>query len=87
MPLNTNRNSVRSSDTPHTFQSRRATRRLLSPLLSLEKKSLPKIPEGAKIVCTVTGHGLKDPDIARDKCGNVIPARAEKSEILRLIGG
>lgn len=55
-------------------------------LLSLEKKSLPEIPEGAKIVCTVTGHGLKDPDIARDKCGNVIPARAEKSEILRLIG-
>ena len=24
---------------------------------------LPTIPEGARIVCTVTGHGLKDPDI------------------------
>jgi threonine synthase len=23
-----------------------------------------KIPEGSKIVCTLTGHGLKDPDIA-----------------------
>lgn len=47
---------------------------------------LPEIPEGAKIVCTVTGHGLKDPDVAREQCGNVIPARAEKGEILRLIG-
>ena len=44
-----------------------------------------QIPEGAKIVCTVTGHGLKDPDVAREQCGGVIPARAEKSEILRLI--
>jgi len=23
-----------------------------------------KIPEGSKVVCTLTGHGLKDPDIA-----------------------
>ena len=23
-----------------------------------------KIPEGSKIVCTLTGHGLKDPDTA-----------------------
>ena len=23
-----------------------------------------KIPEGSTIVCTLTGHGLKDPDIA-----------------------
>jgi len=43
------------------------------------------IAEGSRIVCTVTGHGLKDPDIAREQCGNVIPAKAEKSEILRLI--
>jgi threonine synthase len=45
------------------------------------------IPEGSRIVCTVTGHGLKDPDIAREQCGNVIPARAEKAEILRHIAG
>jgi threonine synthase len=43
------------------------------------------IPEGARLVCTVTGHGLKDPDVAREQCGSVIPAKAEKSEILRLI--
>jgi threonine synthase len=50
-------------------------------------RSLPPIAEGSRIVCTVTGHGLKDPDIAREQCGSVIPARAEKSEILRLIAG
>jgi threonine synthase len=43
-------------------------------------------PEGGKIVCVVTGHGLKDPDVAKEQCGNVISARAERSEILRLIG-
>ena len=46
----------------------------------------PHIAPGSKIVCTVTGHGLKDPDIAKEKCGAVIPAKAERSEILRLIG-
>jgi threonine synthase len=45
-----------------------------------------RFPEGARIVCTVTGHGLKDPDVAKDKCGAVIPAKAERGEILRLIG-
>jgi threonine synthase len=46
---------------------------------------VPDIPDGSTIVCTVTGHGLKDPDIAREQCGNVIPAKAEKEEILELI--
>jgi threonine synthase len=27
-----------------------------------------KIPEGSKIVCTLTGHGLKDPDTAINQC-------------------
>ncbi|MFO7604582.1 MAG: threonine synthase, partial [Gammaproteobacteria bacterium] len=27
-----------------------------------------KIPEGSKIVCTLTGHGLKDPDTAITQC-------------------
>ena len=43
------------------------------------------IPENARIVCTVTGHGLKDPDVAKEQCGGVIPAKAEKGEIMRLI--
>jgi len=46
---------------------------------------LPAIPEGARIVCTVTGHGLKDPDIAREQCGQIIPAKAEKAEIMKLL--
>jgi threonine synthase len=45
-----------------------------------------QFPDGARLVCTVTGHGLKDPDIAREQCGGVIPAKAEKAEIMRLIG-
>jgi threonine synthase len=43
------------------------------------------IAQGSKIVCTVTGHGLKDPDIAREQCGNIIPAKAEKRAILDLL--
>ena len=27
-----------------------------------------KIPEGSKVVCTLTGHGLKDPDTAISQC-------------------
>ncbi len=27
-----------------------------------------KIPEGSKVVCTLTGHGLKDPDSAIAQC-------------------
>ena len=27
-----------------------------------------KIAEGATVVCTVTGHGLKDPDTAISQC-------------------
>lgn len=29
-----------------------------------------KIPEGSKIVCTLTGNGIKDPDIAIQQCKN-----------------
>lgn len=29
-----------------------------------------KIPEGSKITCTLTGHGLKDPDIAIKQCAS-----------------
>jgi len=29
-----------------------------------------KIPEGSSVVCTLTGHGLKDPDTAIKQCGD-----------------
>ena len=47
--------------------------------------SFAGLPENSTIVCTVTGHGLKDPDVAREQCGSIIPAKADKGEILRLI--
>ena len=31
-----------------------------------------KIPEGSKVVCTLTGNGLKDPDTAIKQCGNAV---------------
>ena len=48
--------------------------------------NLERIREGSNIVCTVTGHGLKDPDVAKDRCGGIIAAKAEKSAIMDLIG-
>ncbi len=31
-----------------------------------------KIPEGSKVVCTLTGNGLKDPDTAIGQCSNAV---------------
>ena len=45
------------------------------------------IPEGSNIVCTVTGHGLKDPDVAKEQCTGIITAKAEKAAIMGLIEG
>ncbi|MGR9114783.1 MAG: threonine synthase [Gammaproteobacteria bacterium] len=36
-----------------------------------------KIPEGSKIVCTLTGNGLKDPDTAIHQCKDTHPATIE----------
>ena len=47
--------------------------------------SLAGLPENSTIVCTVTGHGLKDPEVAREQCGSIIPAKAEKAAIMKLI--
>lgn len=48
--------------------------------------SLGQIPDGSRIVCTVTGHGLKDPDVASKQITAITTAKAEKAAILRLIG-
>jgi threonine synthase len=32
-----------------------------------------KIPEGVNIVCTLTGNGIKDPDIAISQCKDAVP--------------
>lgn len=47
-----------------------------------------KIPEGSTIVCTLTGHGLKDPDIAiKQSSGAVSTVPAELEAVKRAILG
>ena len=45
-----------------------------------------KIPERRRVVCTVTGHGLKDPEPFRDKIDRVQRVEAKIDNILRTIG-
>jgi threonine synthase len=40
-----------------------------------------------KVVCILTGHGLKDPDTAFDNVGSVIPCAPEMAEIERAVLG
>ena len=46
----------------------------------------PQIAPGSKIVCVVTGHGLKDPDSALKQCPPIRQVRADLSEIIAAIG-
>jgi threonine synthase len=46
--------------------------------------SFNNIPEGSRIVCTVTGHGLKDPDAQKIGELGAVPARTDA--VLRAIG-
>jgi threonine synthase len=45
-----------------------------------------KIPEASRIVCTVTGHGLKDPDVIMRRMGDLKPVDANGREVLHAIG-
>jgi len=45
-----------------------------------------KIPEGSTIVCTLTGHGLKDPDTAiAQSTSPVVKINAEMKEVKKAI--
>jgi len=45
-----------------------------------------KIPEGSKVVCTLTGHGLKDPDTAIKQSGSqLLTVAAELDAVKRAI--
>ncbi|MGE0483177.1 MAG: threonine synthase [Gammaproteobacteria bacterium] len=45
-----------------------------------------KIPEGSVVTCTLTGHGLKDPDTAiKQSAGGVIEVPAESDAVRRAI--
>jgi len=49
-------------------------------------KYSPKIPELSRIVCTVTGHGLKDPDIILGRIGDLKSVAAKIDNVRRAIG-
>jgi threonine synthase len=48
--------------------------------------SLRNIAEGSRIVCTVTGHGLKDPDALQGKIDNLQPIDAKIDNVRRALG-
>lgn len=48
--------------------------------------SFTKIPEGARLVCTVTGHGLKDPDVFARDAATLCSVPLNASDVLRAIG-
>ncbi len=45
---------------------------------------MSRLPEGGRIVCTVTGHGLKDPDAVRFATAPAVPPTED--DVLRAIG-
>jgi threonine synthase len=48
--------------------------------------SLKKIPEASRIVCTITGHGLKDPDTIMQRMNKLKPVSASVNDVQRAIG-
>ena len=48
--------------------------------------SFQKIPEASRIVCTVTGHGLKDPDAILQRMKELKPVAATADDVRRAIG-
>lgn len=51
----------------------------------LKDLELGRIGEGSTVVCTLTGHGLKDPDTAIAQCAKPITIDAERAEIEHVI--
>src|SRR5437667_601729 len=48
--------------------------------------SFQKIPEASRIVCTVTGHGLKDPDLIIQRMKELKPVSATTTDVRHAIG-
>ena len=48
--------------------------------------SFQKIPEASRIVCTVTGHGLKDPDAIIERMEQLKPVAGTVNDVRRAIG-
>jgi threonine synthase len=45
-----------------------------------------RIPDGSRIVCTVTGHGLKDPDVVERRIGKLESVPAKIDNVRRALG-
>jgi threonine synthase len=56
-----------------------------APIAGLLKVA-QKIPDGSCIVCTVTGHGLKDPDSIQRKIGKIEAVPAKMENVRRALG-
>lgn len=48
--------------------------------------SLAGMQPGSKVVCTLTGHGLKDPDVLAERDLDVRPVPPNADDVLRAIG-
>jgi threonine synthase len=46
---------------------------------------IAKIPEGSRVVCTVTGHGLKDPDVFAERVAQLKPVPPNMNDVLASI--
>jgi len=51
----------------------------------IEELSAGTIPDGSLVVCTLTGHGLKDPDIAIEHSETPLTVEASADAIKRII--
>jgi len=49
-------------------------------------RSFANIAEGSRIVCTLTGHGLKDPEIVAPNAAELKTIAASTEAVLREIG-
>jgi len=48
--------------------------------------SFAQIPEGSRIVCTLTGHGLKDPETVTKRVAKLTVVSPNENDVLRAIG-
>jgi len=55
-------------------------------IIKLAKAQYFKGHQGERLVCTVTGHGLKDPKTAMKDLPEPKVLKADKKDILKLIG-
>lgn len=46
-----------------------------------------KVPKGSRVVCVLTGHGLKDPDVTKHISNRIIEAEASVEEVEKIIVG